>query len=154
MDAQQKLEAIKLALAKVKAEEASLLSDVAPTPTMPEGRARTYLRVGAGLGSLAGSLALGYHGYKRNHDSAAWGLGWWFLGGAFPIGTAIGAILALDQGFARPLPEPVLASVANPPLLPDDLSRSCPRCKAAPGKPCRSSTGASVRTCKARKTGR
>jgi hypothetical protein len=100
MDAQEKLEAIKNALIRVKAQESSLADD-APSAGVSAGA--SALGVVAGIGSLAGSLALGYHGYKRNNDSIGWGAGWFLLGGFFPLGTAIGGVLALDQGFAKPI---------------------------------------------------
>src|SRR5579885_2142653 len=103
MEAQEKLDAIRSALAKIKEQEASLgdmsTSDVA---TSAAG-------VVAGLGSIAGSIALGYHGYKRNHDSLGWGFGWFLLGGLFPVGTAVGAVVAWDQGFAKPIATPTPA---------------------------------------------
>lgn len=102
MDAVQKLDAIKAALRKVQAEEESLLGDVGGGAGPSDG-ARALAKVGLGLASLAGSASLGYHGYKRNGDSYAWGLWWWIVGGAFPVGTVIGGVLAWDQGYARPI---------------------------------------------------
>lgn len=40
-----------------------------------------------------------YHGYKRNHGSLGWGIGWGVLGGiGFPFTPAIAAA----QGFGKP----------------------------------------------------
>ena len=57
-----------------------------------------------GLASLAGMGALAYHGYKRN-DSVLWAVGWGLLGGAFPVGTVIGGVIAYGQGFGMPISE-------------------------------------------------
>ena len=70
------------------------------------------------LYNLAASLAAAYHGYKRNNDSIAWGLGWMFLPNLIelplqlfvmvpnPVIMAISTLplgIALTQGFAKPL---------------------------------------------------
>ena len=42
-----------------------------------------------------------YHGYKRNHGSIGWGIGWGILGGiGFPFTPGIAAA----QGLGKPLP--------------------------------------------------
>lgn len=41
-----------------------------------------------------------YHGVKRNHGSAAWGLAWGFCGAIFPIITPV---VAVAQGYAEPV---------------------------------------------------
>lgn len=48
--------------------------------------------------SLASAAASGYHGYKRN-QSVGWAVGWFVLGGMFPIVTPV---IAVAQGFAKP----------------------------------------------------
>jgi hypothetical protein len=53
-----------------------------------------------GTGIVAASAALSaYHGFKRNDDSAGWGLTWGLLGALFPIITPL---VALAEGFAVP----------------------------------------------------
>jgi len=48
--------------------------------------------------ALASAAASGYHGYKRN-QSVGWAVGWFMLGGAFPIITPV---IAVAQGFGKP----------------------------------------------------
>ena len=50
--------------------------------------------VAAGLGA--------YHGYRRNHESVGWGIGWFLLGGMFPIITTG---FAFAQGLGKPKTE-------------------------------------------------
>lgn len=54
-------------------------------------------------GALAtASLAVSaYHGVKRHHGSAGWGVAWGSLGALFPVLTPA---VAVAQGFAKPLP--------------------------------------------------
>lgn len=52
----------------------------------------------AGVVVLASAAASAYHGYKRN-DSVGSAVGWFFLGGIFPIITPA---IALAQGFGKP----------------------------------------------------
>ncbi len=52
-----------------------------------------------GLWMTSGALSA-YHGFKRNHDSIGWGLGWGLLGLTFPILTPL---LAVAEGYALPL---------------------------------------------------
>ena len=52
-------------------------------------------------GDLRGILpaaASGYHGYKRN-QSVGWAVGWFVLGGMFPIVTPV---IAVAHGFTKP----------------------------------------------------
>jgi hypothetical protein len=51
------------------------------------------------VGSMAGMGLGAYHGYKRNHDSVGWGIGWGLLGGALWLPALI---IAGVQGFAKP----------------------------------------------------
>ena len=48
--------------------------------------------------STISAAASGYHGYKRN-NSVGWAIGWFFLGGLFPIITPV---IAYAQGFGKP----------------------------------------------------
>jgi hypothetical protein len=52
-----------------------------------------------GLLSVASAAASGYHGIKRNNGSIGWGIGWFLLGGVFPVITPV---VAVAQGFAKP----------------------------------------------------
>jgi hypothetical protein len=49
--------------------------------------------------SLAGTATGAYHGYKRNHGSIGWAIGWGLLGGVVPIITIP---VSLAQGFGKP----------------------------------------------------
>jgi hypothetical protein len=49
------------------------------------------------LGGLIANPALAYHGYKRNDDSLAWGIGWWLT----PIPWPIQGVFAYAQGYAK-----------------------------------------------------
>jgi len=52
--------------------------------------------------TLAGVASVGvsaYHGYKRNHGSIGWAIGWGLLGGIFPIITPA---IAAAQGIGKP----------------------------------------------------
>ena len=51
-----------------------------------------------GIVSTVSAAASGYHGYKRN-NSVGWAIGWFFLGGLFPIITPV---IAYAQGFGKP----------------------------------------------------
>jgi hypothetical protein len=51
-----------------------------------------------GILSVASAAASGYHGYKRN-TSIPWGIGWFLLGGIFPVITPV---IAVAQGFGQP----------------------------------------------------
>jgi hypothetical protein len=55
-----------------------------------------------GLLSLVSSVAMAYHGVKRNHGSIGYGLWWGLMGGLFPLFTPIVAI-ARKPGFGKPL---------------------------------------------------
>ncbi len=56
------------------------------------------IRVVGYVGSLAGTAAGAYHGYKRNGGSVGWGIGWALLGGMFwPIALPIMFV----QGFGE-----------------------------------------------------
>lgn len=48
--------------------------------------------------SVLSAIASGYHGYKRN-QSVGWGVGWFVLGGMFPI---LVPVIAVAQGYAKP----------------------------------------------------
>lgn len=50
-----------------------------------------------GILSTASAAASGYHGYRRN-ESIGWGIGWFLLGGIFPVITPV---IALAQGFGK-----------------------------------------------------
>lgn len=64
-------------------------------------------RVGAdsvGMGfwgalALAGAATGIYHGYKRNHGSIGWGLGWGLFGSVAPV---ISIPLSIAEGFGKP----------------------------------------------------
>jgi len=56
--------------------------------------ARTFWYVA----SVASAAASGFHGYKRN-QSVGWAVGWFLLGGLFPIITPV---VAVAQGYAKP----------------------------------------------------
>lgn len=62
------------------------------------GRARVYSYVWGAL-SLAGAGTGAYHGYKRNRGSIGWAIGWFLLGGMFPVITIP---VSLAQGFGKP----------------------------------------------------
>ncbi len=47
--------------------------------------------------STASAAVSGYHGYKRN-DSIGWGIGWFLLGGLFPI---LVPTIGFAQGFGK-----------------------------------------------------
>jgi len=49
--------------------------------------------------SLAGAGTGAYHGYKRNRGSVGWAIGWFLLGGIFPIITIP---VSIAQGFGKP----------------------------------------------------
>lgn len=49
--------------------------------------------------SLAGAGSGAYHGYKRNRGSIGWAIGWFLLGGLFPVVTIP---VSLAQGFGKP----------------------------------------------------
>lgn len=49
--------------------------------------------------SLAGAASGAYHGYKRNNDSIGWAIGWFLLGGLFPVFTIP---VSFAQGFGEP----------------------------------------------------
>lgn len=51
-----------------------------------------------GVVALASAAASGFHGYKRN-QSVGWGVGWFMLGGLFPVITPV---IAVAQGYAKP----------------------------------------------------
>jgi hypothetical protein len=51
--------------------------------------------------SMATSVALAYHGYRRNHGSILWAFVWAGAGG---IVAPIGLGLAFAQGFGKPAP--------------------------------------------------
>jgi hypothetical protein len=55
-----------------------------------------------GILSLAGAGTGAYHGYKRNHESVGWAIGWGLLGGLVPIITIP---VSLAQGFGQPKKE-------------------------------------------------
>jgi len=61
----------------------------------PGGAIRTVWYVA----SLASSAVAGYHGYKRNGGSVGWAIGWFLLGGLFPV---IVPTIAVAQGFGKP----------------------------------------------------
>lgn len=48
--------------------------------------------------SVLSAAVSGYHGYKRN-QSVGWGVGWFVLGGLFPI---LVPVIAVAQGYAKP----------------------------------------------------
>lgn len=50
-----------------------------------------------GVLSTVSAALSGYHGYKRN-NSLGWGLGWFVLGGIFPVVTPT---IAFAQGFGK-----------------------------------------------------
>jgi hypothetical protein len=56
----------------------------------------TFGKVYIALGTISAILS-GYHGYKRN-NSIGWGIGWFLLGGTFPIITPT---IAFAQGFGK-----------------------------------------------------
>jgi hypothetical protein len=69
-----------------------------PIPPLPDRPLLSpAVRVAWEVGALASTMALAYHGYKRN-ESIGWAIGWALLGGAFPI---IGWPVALAQGFGK-----------------------------------------------------
>lgn len=49
--------------------------------------------------ALAGAVSGIYHGYKRNHGSVGWGLGWGVFGGMLPI---VSIPLSIAEGFGKP----------------------------------------------------
>lgn len=49
--------------------------------------------------SLAGAAAGAYHGYKRNHESIGWAIGWALLGSIAPVITVP---VAVAQEFGKP----------------------------------------------------
>ena len=48
--------------------------------------------------SVLSACISGFHGYRRN-QSVGWGVGWFVLGGLFPIITPV---IAVAQGYAKP----------------------------------------------------
>ncbi len=48
--------------------------------------------------SVAGAAAGAYHGYKRNHESIGWAIGWALLGSIAPVITVP---VAVAQGFGK-----------------------------------------------------
>jgi len=52
-----------------------------------------------GVASAASMAASAYHGVKRNHGSAGWGVAWGLSGALFPVITPT---IAIAQGFAKP----------------------------------------------------
>lgn len=71
---------------------------------------------------VASGLASGYHGYKRNHDSVAWGLVWAIFGMTLPVITPIVAVM---EGYAEPLSDSggrkLFAGAGAPALYSRDL---------------------------------
>lgn len=51
------------------------------------------------LASAAGAVSGAYHGYKRNGGSIGWAIGWFLLGGLFPMFTIP---VSLAQGYGKP----------------------------------------------------
>jgi hypothetical protein len=50
------------------------------------------------IASLLSTGACVYHGYKRNHGSIGWAIGWGLVGGLFPV---ISVGIAAAQGFGK-----------------------------------------------------
>lgn len=73
---------------------------LAPTQfdSAPSALRRT-IAIAYGLASIAGAATGAYHGYRRNHESLGWALGWAFLGSLVPIVTIP---VSIAQGFGEP----------------------------------------------------
>jgi len=76
-----------------------------PTTTIPAPAVDTAVSVVGwtffALWMTSGAVSA-YHGYKRNHDSVGWGLGWGLMGLMFPI---LAPVTAIAEGYALPLEE-------------------------------------------------
>jgi hypothetical protein len=101
MNANEKIQAIRTRVIELQGMGAHGMGDDVPAAGSTPMEAVAPI---LGLASLAGMGALAYHGYKRN-DSVLWAVGWGLLGGAFPVGTVIGGVIAYGQGFGKPISE-------------------------------------------------
>ena len=68
-------------------------------PTAPSSAASSPYATLVEVGSLAGASLGAYHGYRRNHGSVGWAIGWFVFGALIPV-LAIPIMLA--EGFGKP----------------------------------------------------
>lgn len=85
----------------VTVSETPAVSVPPATPPAPDADSSTWTpwTVGYSLLTLVSTGVSAWHGYKRNGDSASWGVIWGALGAMFPVVTPA---VALVQGLNKP----------------------------------------------------